>query len=259
MIIDCHTHLEFYPDKEFNTRKLMDSMKKAGIEKSLVYAGEMFNCPNEKLLEEVAPFKKNLFPIGSISPLSENRPTLEQVEKWLADKELYGLKFYPGYEYFYPEDEKLKPYLKLLEKYNQPAIFHSGDTWNRTKRAKLKYAHPFNIDDLAVDMPELKIVIAHFGYPWVVDTAEIVFKNKNIFTDCSGLVYDSVKPADEILLKRLFSDYILFGGSIDKLLFGTDWSLSGQKEYVAYISQLPLNEQQKAQVFCENSLRLFNL
>ncbi|MFH1744634.1 MAG: amidohydrolase family protein [bacterium] len=259
MIIDCHTHIEFYSDEKFDAQRLAVSMKKAKINTALVYSGEMFNCSNEKLLEEVASFKGKLFPIGSVSPLSKNKPSLEQVEKWLADKEIYGLKFYTGYEPFYPNDERLEPYLRLLEKYDQPAVFHSGDTWDQAKGAKLKYSHPLNFDDLATDMPDLKIVIAHFGNPWAIDAAEVSYKNKNVYVDCSGLVYDFAQSADRALLKRLFSDYILFGGSVDKLLFGTDWSLCDQKDYIRYIDQLPLNKSEKKKVFYENSLKLFNL
>jgi len=259
MIIDCHTHLEFYSDELFGARQLLDSMKKAKIDKSLVYAGEMFNCCNEKLLEEVLPFKKTLFPVGSISPLSNKKSSVEQVEKWLANKNIHGLKFYTGYEHFYPSDEILKPYLKLLDKYNQPAIFHSGDTWNQAKDAKLKYAHPLHIDDLASDMPTLKIIIAHFGNPWAIDTAEVSYKNKNVYVDCSGLVYDFVKPADKILLKKLFSDYALFNGTPDKLLFGTDWNLCDQKGYVQYINSLPVKKSDKEKIFYKNAISLFNL
>ncbi|MDD2753490.1 MAG: amidohydrolase family protein [Candidatus Portnoybacteria bacterium] len=259
MIIDCHTHLEFYPDKKFGAQEIVASMKKAKIKKALVYAGEMFNCANEKLLCESSLFKGILFPIASISPLSQNRSTPEQIEEWLAGKKIYGLKFYTGYEHFYPSDKILRPYLNLLEKYNQPAIFHSGDTWNQAKDAKLKYAHPLIFDDLASDLPNLKIVIAHFGNPWAKDAAEVSYKNKNVYIDCSGLVYDSVKPQDKILLKRLFSDYLLFGGSTDKLLFGTDWNLCDQKGYVGYINRLQLTKKEKENIFYKTAQSLFNL
>ena len=259
MIIDCHAHLEFYPDKCFGARELIASMRRAKINIALVYAGEMFNCSNEKLLEEVAPFRKKLFPVASISPLSKKKSTIDEVEEWLANRDICGLKFYTGYEHFYPSDNILKPYLRLAEKYNQPVIFHSGDTWNQAKGAKLKYSHPFNFDDLATDMPDLKIVIAHFGNPWAVDAAEVSYKNKNVYIDCSGLVYDFADKKDRALLKRLFSDYILFGGSVDKLLFGTDWSLCEQDDYLRFIGHLPLSKLEKKKVFYENSLKLFNL
>lgn len=259
MIIDCHTHLEFGVEPLVTARELIMSMDKAKIDKSLVYAGKMFNCSNEKLLEEIVPFKERLIPIGSVSPLSENESSLQKIENLLSSGAISGLKFYTGYEHFYPTDEILKPYLVLLEKYNRPAIFHSGDTYNQAGDAKLKFAQPLNFDDLAVDMPNLKIVVAHFGYPWVIDATAVVYKNKNVYTDCSGLVYGTPQKKDVILLKKLFDDYLLFGGSMDKLLFGTDWNLSGQKEYLKYIDGLKLDRASKEKVYYKNCIELFRL
>jgi len=259
MIIDCHTHLEFYADKQYGANQLIDSMKKGKIEKALVYAGEMFNCSNEKLLKEVNPFRKKLFPVGSVSPFSKTRPTPQQVEKLLSSGEIFGLKFYNGYEHFYPSDDILKPYLALLEKFGLPAVFHSGDTWNQVRGAKLRYAHPLNFDDLAVDMPNLKIIIAHIGNPWTIDAAEVVYKNKNVYVDCSGLVHDYIKAEDKILLKRLFSDYFLFGGSVDKVLFGTDWNLCDQNDYANFFSRLFRSRSEKKKIFYENSIKVFKL
>jgi len=257
MIIDCHTHLESYSDKQFDVKGLIGSMKKANIDKALVYAGEMFNCSNEQLLEAVAPYRKNLFPIGSISPLLKNKPSLDQVEKWLLAGEFYGLKFYTGYEHFYPADKIVRPYLRLLEKYKKPAVFHSGDTWEKAKGAKLKYAHPLNFDDLATDMPDLKIVIAHFGYPWVMDTAEVVSKNKNVYTDCSGLFYDKPTKIDKEIVKRAFEDYFYYVDSIDRLLFGTDWSLADQRLYVEMTSKMLTSDKDREKIFYRNAANLF--
>lgn len=255
MIIDSHVHL----DSENKAKDLILSMDKAGINKALVFVGELFNYSNEKLLLDSALFKERLFPLCSISPFSKEKPTLEQLEKWLANKEFYGLKFYTGYEHFYPADEIIRPYLQLAEKYNKPVIFHSGDTWNKAEGAKLKYSHPFNIDDLAVDMPDLKIIIAHFGYPWVMDAAEVVSKNKNVFTDCSGLFYKRPDRQDELVLKKAFADFLFYGGPSDKLLFGTDWSLADQSYYVKLISKLAVSAEDKKKILYKNALEIFKL
>ena len=259
-IIDCHTHLGG-PDFAADARRLAESVQKAGIEKAMVYADEngFFGCPSEQLLAILKPFKQFLLPVASVSPLPASRPSLAMVDRWLKGGDIFGLKFYTGYEHFFPAEQPVRPYLELLVKHDLPAIFHSGDTYSDFKTAKLKYAHSLHIDDLATEMPDLKIVIAHLGNPWAMDAAEVSYKNKNVFVDCSGLVCDSVKPEDEALLKRLFSDYTTFGGSIDKLLFGTDWDLCGQKEYVDFINQLPLDDDQKNKVFYENAQKLFKL
>ncbi|MBU2037278.1 amidohydrolase family protein [Patescibacteria group bacterium] len=258
-IIDCHTHIEKNAGGEINTAELIVGMGEAKIEKAFIYGGEMFNCSNEDLIKEASRFKKELFPVASISPFSAQKTSLKRIEIWLKDGIIYGLKFYTGYEHFYPADKIIRPYLKLAEKYDRPVIFHSGDTWNKITGAKLKYGHPLNFDDLAVDMPDLKIVIAHLGYPWVIDAAEVVYKNKNVFVDCSGLMYNIPDNDDRKSITKLFNDYFQSGASIEKLLFGTDWSLANQKSYVKLILSIPLSPKQKEQVFYNNASKLFKL
>jgi len=75
-------------------------------------------------------------------------------------------------------------------------------------------------------MPQLKIVIAHMGYPWVADAAEVCYKNKNVYTDTSGFVYGTFTKNDEALFKDILRTYTAIAGSLDKVLFGTDWPLS---------------------------------
>ncbi|MDO8571064.1 MAG: TatD family hydrolase, partial [bacterium] len=83
MIIDTHTHLSFNSSLDSNIDELIASMKKAGIGKTFVYAGEFGDCSTEKLLNTVREHKETLYPIGSVSPLSLKRPSLKNVEEWL--------------------------------------------------------------------------------------------------------------------------------------------------------------------------------
>ncbi len=259
MIIDAHTHIGFNDLINKKPAELVESMKLAGIDKAMVYAGEIDNCSTEKLLEELKPFKDILFPVGSISPLSESKPSVEKVESWLKNKEIFGLKFYPAYEPFYPYNEELKPYLKLLSKYQKPAIFHSGDTYNITKGARVKYSHPLHIDETAVDFPDLKIIIAHLGYPWIIDAAEVAYKNKNVYVDCSGLFYDNPDEKDKNLFKKLITTFIEYAEDSNKLIFGTDWPISNQSDYVKIVKELPLPEDALDDMLFKEASRIFNI
>ena len=89
MIIDAHTHLGLADAK---ANELVDSMQKAKIDKALVFAGAINNYSTEQLLQDIAPYQERLYAIGSVSPLSSTRPSLQQVENWLAVKQIYGLK-----------------------------------------------------------------------------------------------------------------------------------------------------------------------
>ncbi len=242
MIIDAHAHLGdselFYGKAE----DLIMSMKKAGIDRTFVFAGTINNYPTVKLLKELRKYKGILYPIGSVSPLMKPRPTLTIIESWLKHNEIFGLKFYSGYEHFYPQDNILRPYLEMLVRYNRPAIFHCGTTYNKFPSAKLVYAHPLNIDQLAVEMPDLKIIISHLGCPWIKDTASVVAKNKNVFTDCSGLVDGDIDQDNKQFILKMVSEYYDDSEDFLKVLFGSDWPITDQKEYLSVIRQTIIKE-----------------
>lgn len=263
IIIDAHTHIGKGGPINANPEDLIASMKTAGIAKACVFAGEINNLSTEELLDSLSMYKNILYPIGSVSPLSDKRPTPYQIEDWISNNSIFGLKFYPGYEFFYPHDPILRPYLEILAKYGRPAIFHAGDTYSKVAKTKLRYAHPLEIDELASELPDLKIIIAHFGNPWVIDAAEVCLKNKNVFADSSGIVYEKFLEEDKKIFKyflETFMRYTLTHTSFAKrkLLFGTDWPISNQSDYMAFMNTL-FEGEAADDFFWKNTMEVFNL
>jgi predicted TIM-barrel fold metal-dependent hydrolase len=211
-------------------------MDKARIDQALVFAGALNDCPNEWLLQEIAPHPDRLIAIGSVSPLHEDRPTITQLEDWIGSGDMAGLKFYVGYEHFFAGDEVMRPYLELLQRLQRPAIFHTGDLYDKVVGAKLKYAHPMTIDDAATDFPELKIIIAHMGWPYVREAAHVCSKNRNVYADVSGLVYGSFTHEDSVRFMRDLLQFMEIAPA-SKLIFGTDWPICNQESYVESVVQ----------------------
>ena len=191
MIIDAHTHLGNPGGAIVATvDDLVRSMDEAGIDKSLVLAGRINGITTAQVLDATRPYRGRLHTVASFSPPHAYLFNFKEFERGLASGDICGLKLYPGYEPFYPNDAGLRDVIQRLLVANKPIILHSGDTYSGCcKTARLKYALPIHVDDLAVDYPDLKIVIAHMGYPWERDAAEVVYKNKNVYVDCSGFVY----------------------------------------------------------------------
>lgn len=246
MIIDAHTHLGRKGGAlEARAVDLIKSMDEAHIDKALVLAGRINGITTEEVLEEIKPFKDRLYAVASISlppgwdPHKEWGPPLdnpgvpnkETIDRWIAAG-IRGFKFYPGYEYFHPADTWLRPYLWEACRANLPVIFHSGDCFCKVGHAKLKYALPLHIDDLAVEMPDLKIIIAHMGYPWQREAAEVVYKNKNVYADISGFVYGDFTLRDSDHFRKVMGEFVEIAGGWKKLLFGTDWPISNQPSYI---------------------------
>ena len=122
-------------------------------------------------------------------PDRSDRDHLRRVEETLATGRVVALKAYLGYVHAFPSDPGYRPYYELAERFKLPFIFHTGDTYS--PYAKLKYAHPLHVDEVAVDYPNVRFVMAHVGNPWMIDAAEVVYKNVNVWVDLSGLFIGS--------------------------------------------------------------------
>ena len=158
------------------------------------------------------------------------------------------LKAYLGYLHFGPEDPKYLPYYKIAAKYHLPVIFHTGDNWSTT--AKLKYAHPLRVDEVAVDHPDVRFVLAHFGNPWLFDAAEVIFKNTNVWADLSGLFVGSNQEINDLLdgakardsaAGQVFSELnraIAYVCDYKRFLYGSDWPLAPLASYRRLIEAL---------------------
>jgi predicted TIM-barrel fold metal-dependent hydrolase len=140
-----------------------------------------------------------------------------------------------------------------------PVIFHTGDTLATERSAKVKYAHPLAIDDVATDFPRLKIVIAHLGNPWLVDCAEVLYRNRNVYADISGLFFDEGlnTPYGKITKNKI--DELIAYSDPGKLLYGTDWPLAPMKDYLAFARGLAVPRTAQRKFFSGNAMQLFRI
>lgn len=258
-IIDCHTHIGRNHHINFSVDQLLSSMDKAKIDKSLVFAGELNDVSNTYLLEAIQPHRDRLLAVAAASPMAYAKMSDIQKEaitiaEWYGEGKIVACKFYTGYDHYYPFDPILEDYLMSFEEAHCPVIFHSGDCLCSVKNAKLKYAHPLHIDDVAVDYPGINFVIAHLGFPWHRDAAEVIYKNPNVYADISGFVYNEFGLISESSFGKMIEEVLDITGNADKLLFGTDAPISNQKSYVSAASKL-LPEQ----IFYENAKKVFKL
>jgi predicted TIM-barrel fold metal-dependent hydrolase len=167
------------------------------------------------------------------------------------------VKLYPGYEPFYPNDARLDPVYQLAGDMKVPVMIHSGDTF--TPKGKVKYSHPLHVDEVAVDHPEVNFVICHIGNPWIRDCMEVVYKNKNVYTDISGLVLGNFSDRFEQFMSKQLQEMLLYGVEPDKVLFGTDWPISSMESYIDFMAELKIPERDKRKIMYENSAELFDL
>ncbi len=216
----------------------------------------------------VADLVPGMMVIGIANPFETGRGYLRAVEEQINRERnrLVALKAYLGYVHMAPDDPGYVPYFLLAEKYGLPFVFHTGDTWS--VKARLQFAHPLGIDAVAVKYPKVRFVIAHFGNPWLMDAAEVVFKNDNVWADLSGLCV-----ADEELLAGIIKNglpevvpggvvvtdlkkALAYANRFDRILYGTDWPLAPMATYRRFIEAV-ISKEHHEKVFRSNAEQLF--
>ena len=263
-IIDCHVHLNNYHENESvsldqSLDRLQQAMQDAGVDYSLVLTSYLVSPHRPSTAEVVKAVEKieSVGVVAGISYLNYRQRDLRELADFLGAGLVKGLKLYPGYEPFYPHDPRLKVVYDLAEEFDVPVMIHSGDTYS--PRGKVKYAHPLEVDEVAVDHPNVNFVICHLGNPWLVDCMEVVYKNRNVHADFSGLILGDFTEAFEDYMEEQIEEVILYAGEPRKFLYGSDWPICEMKSYVEFVRQLKLSPPDMHAILYENTRRLFKL
>ncbi|MCD9026241.1 amidohydrolase family protein [Cohnella silvisoli] len=232
MIFDCHTHLI---EKEHLTGNfLSDALRVGGQDYNMTstysqhseamkdcsgaivlavdapYIG--FNVPNEYVAEYVAKDPTRMFGFASVDP---NRIGAENIlENAVRELGLVGLKLAPIYQNFHPQANIAYPVYAKAQELKLPVMWHQGTSY--PSQGPLDISRPVFLDPVARSFPDLKMIIAHLGHPWMGEAISVVRKHPNLFADISALgkrpwqMYNAMIEAIEY-------------GIEDKLLFGTDY------------------------------------
>jgi predicted TIM-barrel fold metal-dependent hydrolase len=118
------------------------------------------------------------------------------------------------------------------------------------KGARIKYGDPLLLDDVAIDFPELTILMAHSGRPFWYDQAFwMARRHENIYMEVSGL------PA-----KNLLEYFPRLEESADKVVYGSDWPGNPDlQRNVRAIRELPISEQAKEAILFKNAAKILGV
>lgn len=264
MIIDCHTHLNRYePSQPASLAERRDllvaEMDRHGIAHSLVLTSYLVN-DDRPGTEEVLALLDGDPRFGVVAgvpwPVCE-AGDFAALRELLAAGRLRGLKLYPGYAPFALWDPRMRPVYELAAEFGVPVMIHTGDTFAR--QAKVKFAHPLQVDEVAVEFPGTTFVLCHLGNPWFMDAAEVVYKNDNVLADVSGLTLGEWEPRFERVARARLDEAVAYVNDPTKLLFGTDWPISAIGSYLRFVERLELTPEEREGMMWRNAARVFGI
>src|SRR5262245_27553139 len=125
---------------------------------------------NEEVAEVAAEHSDVLIPFASIDP-AKGKMGAREARRLIEEYGVRGFKFHPSTQGFYPNDRSAYVLYEAIAEAKLPALFHSGQTGVGARMRggmgiRLKYSNPMFLDDVAVDFPDMQIVIAHPSFPW---------------------------------------------------------------------------------------------
>jgi predicted TIM-barrel fold metal-dependent hydrolase len=268
MLIDCHVHLNNYytndgevprPTEE-NVARLFEEMAANGVDHAVVltsYKVDVDRPSVEHVLEILAEDPRTTV-VEGLRWRGGSRTDLFHMEERIRDGLVKGIKLYPGYDQYAINDPSLETVFRIAAKWDVPVMIHCGDTYARN--AKVRMAHPLLVDDVAVDYPEVRFVICHLGNPWFQDTAEVLYKNDNVFADISGLTLGDFDYEFERYLVTRVKDMIAYMGEPGRqIMYGSDWPLVEMAPYVKFLDSLDFPADAKEHIAWQTAAELFKI
>jgi uncharacterized protein len=242
MIVDCHTHLWKAEDWSDEMEREATIARGApaqieileedhwaamvAVDKAIVFGFHSKHLglivPNDRVRNYVAQHPEKLIGFACLDPHEPDY--LEEMEKCFLQDGFRGLKLAPIYQNFHPMDERMQAVYAFCEKRGIPVLVHQGTTFPR--RAPLKYALPIQIEDVALAYPELRIVVAHMGHPWVEDAVVLIRKQPNVYSDISALYYRPWQFYNALMLAQEY-------GTGHRLLMGSDYPFTTPADTIA--------------------------
>lgn len=189
---------------------------------------------------------------GGLHPALETDPAAE-IRRLLDELRLDGIKIHPPHQGFAANAyldglDALRLLYAACQERGVPVMIHTGTSIFPGARSRL--GDPMAVDDVAVDFPELRIVMAHCGRPlWFEEAFFIARRHPHVWVDLSGIPPRQI-PARLPRLAQIG----------DKVLWGTDWPSPGVRDLRANLEAflaLPLDEDLQHRILVRNPARLF--
>jgi len=278
IILDICAQHDFDPPQllDGTVERLIREMDEAGIDKTVIVGidyGYLFRGKipakeyNDYVANLIQEYPDRLIGLAGIDP-RRGKEAIQELERCMNELGLSGVKLWPQTG-FYPDEYSYFPFYERAQELGATILCHTGAPPPGTY---LKYCHPVNLDKVAINFPDLKIIMAHVGDPWISEALTVATKNGNIYFDISGWE-GQFKFAPVALMQTLAQAKL--GCGIKKVLFGSDWPLFTPivplKDWVEGIKKLKLppplklmglpelNQEEKQMILGENAANIYNI
>lgn len=229
---------------------LIEEMDACGVVHGVVTArnsGFFGSVSNEDVGAICDAYPGRFSGLAAIDP-TNRRKALAQVERALAAG-FRGVTIEPGaYPVpIYADDRSLYPVYAFLEDRNLPVVLLTGGNAG----PDLSYSNPVQVDRVAADFPDLRIVVAHGNWPWVSEILHVAFRRANVFVS-PDMYLHGMPGMDDYL--RAASGFLA-----DRFVFASAYPLVPLREYAEWFVKLPLAPEVMQKCVYDNAASLLGI
>jgi uncharacterized protein len=221
---------------------------------STTASGRPPSVSNDEIGRLAAEYRDVLIPFCSVDPHT-GKAGAREVHRVVEEYDIRGFKFHPGSQAFYPNDPAFYPILEAIEQTGRIALFHTGQAGSGAGQRggggiRIKYCNPLYLDDVAVDFPDLPIILAHPSFPWQDEALSIAVHKPTVYLDLSGWS-PKYFPANLVHYANTLLKH--------KVLFGSDFPVITPDRWMRDIESVGLRDEVRPLVLKENAARLLGL
>ena len=209
---------------------------------------------NDDVIAFAADNSDIMMAFASVDPM-RGAEAVKEARRLIATGGIRGFKLHPPLQQFFPNDKAAYPFYEVVAEAKLPVIFHTGHSGIGTGMpggggVRLKYGNPMDIDDVAVDFPDMPIIMAHPSFPWQDEAISVCLHKPQVYIDLSGW---SPKYFSPILIQ--YANTLLK----KKMLFGSDYPLITPDRWMADFAAIAIRDEVRPLILKENAARLFSL
>jgi predicted TIM-barrel fold metal-dependent hydrolase len=210
--------------------------------------------PNDEVAAFAAENRDIMLAFASVDPM-RGKEAVSEARRLIASGGIRGFKLHPPLQQFHANDRAAYPFYEVVAEARLPVIFHTGHSGIGTGMpggggVRLKYGNPMDVDDVAVDFPEMPIILAHPSFPWQDEAISVCLHKPEVYIDLSGWSPKYFSPTliqyANTLLKR-------------KMLFGSDYPLLTPDRWLADFAAIAIRDEVRPLILKENATRLLGL
>lgn len=240
---------------------VMAALDAAGMARTLItgfdehsHVGETF-IPNELVAQLAERHPDRLIPFFG-ADVGRGAEAAGELEQWVRGRGFKGLSLRPFMIGLPASDRSYYPFYEKCVELDVPLSIHTSANW--TTVAINDLGHPRHIDIVAADFPELKIIMSHAGYPWVLEAVLLAWKYPNVYLELAAH-----RPKYLAAAGTGWEPLLRFGQRTiaDKVLFGTGWFLLGRPpaQITDEFRALPVRDDVMEQWLSGNAKRLLGV